>query len=55
MIIFFVKKFAESVAFGVSIFTKKSGGKYIDVDGGMISTSMICNKYVDRYSSMKNR
>lgn len=41
----FVKRFTGGAASGVSIFTKKEKGKYVDADDELVSASMIRNKY----------
>ena len=41
----FVKKFTGGAASGVSVFTKKENGVYVDKDGDIVSASMIRKKF----------
>lgn len=44
----FVKKFTGGAASGVSIFTKKEDGVYVDKDGDIVNAAMIRNKYANQ-------
>lgn len=44
----FVKKFTGGAASGVSIFTKKEDGIYVDKDGDIVNAAMIRKKYTNQ-------